>query len=85
MEIGPISGIRAISPVGVKRPDTSSLQVFYVDGSARADHETYSSSRQESERGLEDEESESAAEEAGTGANTLSSETRADARINLFA
>ena len=80
-----MNGIRAISPVGVKRPESSAPPVFHVDGSARADDETYSSSSQKSERGMEDEESEPGDEEAGTGPETLSPETSADAGINLFA
>lgn len=85
MEIGPVCGIRAISPVGVKRPESSAPPAFDVDASARADDETYSSSRQKSERGLEDEETESGDEESGTGSDILSPGTSSGTGINLFA
>jgi hypothetical protein len=85
MEIGPVNGIRAISPVSVKRPESSAPPVFHVHESARADDETCSSSRQQSERGLEDEESESGDEETGSGSDTQSPGTSADSGVNLFA
>lgn len=59
MEIGPVSGIRAISPAGVQKPEGSKLPVFVIDPSARAGDETYSASSQEPERGLEEEQSDS--------------------------
>jgi len=85
MEIGPVSGIRAISPVGVQKPEGSMLPVFVIDPSARTDDETYSSSSQESGRGLEGEESSSRDGEPGADSDDLQPQTSAGVGINVFA
>ncbi|MGA7856387.1 MAG: hypothetical protein WCA11_00555 [Terracidiphilus sp.] len=57
MEIGPVTGVRAVSLLSVRKADAAQLPVFEIDPSARAGDETYSSSNQQSGRGLEDEDS----------------------------
>jgi hypothetical protein len=55
MEIGPITGVRAPSLLSVQRMENAQPPVFEIESSARTGDETYSSSHQAPDRGLEDE------------------------------
>lgn len=57
MEIGPITGVRAVSLLGTQRTESSPHPLFEIDPSARAGDETYSAARQTPKRGLEEEDS----------------------------
>ena len=84
MEIGPISGIRASSLLTVRRTESTQAPVFEIDPSARADDETYSSSKQNPDRGLADEDSDSPEGEDLEEANQPPS-AKATAGISFFA
>ncbi len=85
MEIGPVNGIRAISLLSVQRSEGVAPPIFEIDASAPAGDETYSSGSQHSQRGLEGEESDSAAEEADGDPEIPSSGARSGAGISFFA
>ncbi len=57
MEIGPATGVRAVSLLGAQRTESSQHPVFLIDPSARAGDEMYSAVDQTPKRGLEDEDS----------------------------
>lgn len=57
MEIGPITGIRALSLLDVPKVNADPLPTFEVESSARAGDETYSSNGEDPDRGLEAEDS----------------------------
>jgi hypothetical protein len=57
MEIGPMSGVRAVSLVTVHRIESALPPAFEIDASARADDEAHAAERQTAKRGLEEEDS----------------------------
>jgi len=57
MEIGPVTGIRAVSLLAMQRTESGLPPVFEIDASARPGDDAYSSSKQRPDRGLEDEDS----------------------------
>lgn len=62
MDIAPIGGIRIFSPGTPLKADNTAPR-FEIGASTRTGEEKYSSSRQSSDRGLEEEDPESATEE----------------------
>jgi hypothetical protein len=58
MEISPISGIRATGPATVSRDEREVPPTFALDPSGRLGDDAYNSARQETERGLEEKDSE---------------------------
>jgi hypothetical protein len=64
MDLAPITGIRALTLVNRQRTETALAPRFEIEGSARTGDETYSSSRQAADRGLEGEEVEEDEEES---------------------
>ncbi|MFZ0743140.1 MAG: hypothetical protein WAM85_01985 [Terracidiphilus sp.] len=84
MEIGPITGIRAVNLLAVKRPGSADFPVFEIDPSARPDDETYSSSSQTPHRGLEEEDSASPTED-DLEPETPSLQATPDSNISFFA
>lgn len=86
MEIGPITGVRSPSVLNVQRVKSAETPSFVIDPSARADDETYSSSSQPPDRGLEEEQPSSPdEEEPDPDPDDLSLQTSARVGINLFA
>ena len=85
MEIGPVSGIRAISLLSVQRSENAAPPIFEIDASARADDEAYSSSSQTPDRGLEGDEFDFSDEEANRGREAMPPEARRGPGISLFA
>jgi len=63
MEIGPVTGVRAVSLLTVQKTTDAQPPVFEIDASARTGDETYSPSRQAPDRGLENEDSDAAADD----------------------
>jgi hypothetical protein len=55
MEIGHVTGIRAVSLLTMQRTESGLLPALEVAASARPGDDAYSSSRQTPDRGLEDE------------------------------
>lgn len=55
MEVGPITGVRAVSLLNVSRAVSALDPVFKIDPTGRADDETYSPGRKAADRGLEEE------------------------------
>jgi len=84
MEVAPITGVRAVSLLNVQRTESNQPPVFEIESSARTGDETYSSSHQAPDRGLEDEGSD-LAEEDETEPETPPSSSRRTTRINFFA
>ena len=52
MEIGPVTGIRAVSLLNTQRIESALPPAFQIDASARAGDDAYSASRQIPDRGL---------------------------------
>ncbi len=84
MEIGPITGVRAVSLLSVHRVESTQPPVFEIDPSARAADETYSTSSQTPDRGLADEES-NLDEDEDTESEASVLPVRTGTRINFFA
>jgi hypothetical protein len=81
MEVGPITGVRALSLLNPSRAVSALDPVFKIDATGRADDETYSPSRKAADRGLEEETTEECGEEELPGASLLSP---ASSRISYF-
>ncbi len=84
MEIAPITGVRAPSLLQVKRSENSQSPVFEIAPSARTGDETYSSSHQTPDRGLEEEDS-GVVEEDETEQEAPPPPDGTGAKINCFA
>jgi hypothetical protein len=84
MEISPIPGVRAVSLLNVPKTDSTHPPAFDIEPPARTGDETYSSSRETPDRGLEAADSDSA-EDSETEPETPPPESEAGARINYFA
>ncbi len=84
MEVGPITGVRAVSLLNVKRTGDAQPPVFEIDSSARAGDEAYSPSHQTPDRGLEEEDS-GIAEDDATQPETPSMPSGNHPRVSFFA
>jgi hypothetical protein len=83
MEVGPITGVRALSLLNSSRAVSALDPVFKIDPTGRADDETYSPGRKAADRGLEEEttDSEDCGEDELFGASLL---RPASSRISYF-
>jgi hypothetical protein len=65
MELGPIAGIRAVSPVMAAHVEREVQPPFALDGAGRMEDDGYNgAAREETERGLEEEDAEMAADDS---------------------
>ncbi len=83
MELGPITGIRAVTLFSPEKSEASVPQNLAVDPTDRAGDDAYNTSRQTPDRGLEGEDSELVEDEVA-GPAAAPSQSRPDARINYF-
>lgn len=83
MEVGPITGVRAVSLLNVKRTIDAQPPVFEIDPTARAGDEPYSPSHQAPDRGLE--EDSGITEDDATQPETPSTPSGNHPRVNFFA
>ena len=83
MELSPIPGIRAVGPATVSRDEREVRPPFALDPSGRLADDAYNDARQETERGLEEEDD--ATEEADSLSDTLSSTSDSNSRVDFFA
>jgi hypothetical protein len=83
MELSPIPGIRGVGPARVSRGECEVQPTFALDPSGRMGNNAYNGARQETERGLEEEDSE-VAEETDSPSH-LSSSFDPKSRVNFFA
>jgi hypothetical protein len=84
MEIGPVTGVRAVSLLSAQRVPSSHSPIFEIDPSARAGDETYFAGRQTPKRGLEEEDSD-APEEDDADLATMPFPNHPRGGINCFA
>lgn len=85
MEIGPISGIRAVTLLGQRKAESALAPRFEIDASARPDEDHYAPPRQQPDRGLEDEERETAEEEDSSPSNGENEPAPPSGRVSFFA
>ncbi len=84
MELTPIAGIRAVGLAMSPRDEREVQPTFALDPSGRMGDDAYNAARQETERGLEEKDSE-ATEEADSQSDTLSNSSDPESRVNFFA
>ena len=86
MEIGPIPGIRAVQPVQSNRTPNDLSGVFRVEFQREQQQERYTPHRQGAERGLEDDDDETAAQDETTDAAPIHAANEGPGRqISFFA
>jgi hypothetical protein len=87
MELSPIPGIRAIGPATAPRDEREVQPPFALDRSGRMQDDAYNGARQETERGLEEEDSEVAEEADGSSdtASDPSNSSDSKSRVNFVA
>ena len=84
MELSPIPGIRAVRPTTAARDEHEVEPALGLDRSARMEDDSYHDAHQDTERGLEQEDS-GVAEEAGGRSDIPSNSSNAESRVNFFA
>lgn len=84
MELSPIPGIRAVSPVAARRDEREVQPTFGLGPSERMEDDAYHGGHQETKRGLEEEDSD-AAEEVDDPSNIPANSADSKRRVNFFA
>jgi len=84
MELGPVTGVRAVALLNPARFENSAPHGFIIDPSARAGDDAYTASRQAPDRGLEEEES-SLDDEREAASEAVGFSRSRSAKISYFA
>jgi len=84
MELSPIPGIRTVGPATARRDEREVQPAFALDPSGRMEDDAYNGARQDSERGLEEEDSD-VAEKADVPSDIPSKSADSKTGVDFFA